>query len=153
MKKLLLLLFVGILISCSKDDSPSNEKIIIPETYQVTYEVLGTGFANRIDYSTSIDESSSRINVSLPFRKTITHKNRKEGQGEGYAYEDFYSHHQILLRVHEYNSSAQGISGNVTEVNLYIDGKLEDSKNSGVLLETQLYLWLCEFRYVIRGRD
>jgi len=146
MKKLLLLLFVGILISCSKDDSPSNEKIIIPETYNVKYEILGTGKVNFIEYSTSVEETKRETLVSLPFRKSLTHKNRKEGL----AYEDYQKiHHQILLKAYEHYST----EGEVLEVNIYIDGKLANTKLSKGMLQNQLYLWFCDFSYVIRGRD
>jgi hypothetical protein len=138
MKKLVFLILATLsLLSCSTDDDLESKT---PEYYNVKYQVIGTGVANRIKYSISDGETESVKRVSLPFTKELRLRTELDENGtiSGYKNISFYVYGDT------------GIS-DIEEIRIYVDGKLESYAYRPVKRQDYyVYPWSCHFDYLIR---
>jgi hypothetical protein len=126
-------LFFFIFISCSSD----NENLAddIPLTFTVKYEILGNGELPQINYtanegSDTIDRDEGEpvwdvSGVKLPFIKEVQYTKKGDGEAGGGG---ATIHGCARFSISAY---ANRNKGQISEMNIYINGQLKDSKKEG----------------------
>lgn len=115
MKKIIiLLLFTTLSFSCSSDEDSNST----PEFYNVKYEIVGSGTAYSIRY-TSNEGSIEEDNVALPYTKEIRYKTEVNGDNNTYGKKS------IIFWVYRVESLAD-----IQEIRLYINNELVDTDMS-----------------------
>ena len=140
-KRILFLFTVIFCVSCSSEDRPNSSENKTPEFYNVKYEVVGTGMAYKIRYTTDDDELVIEKNVTLPYTKEFRLKTEIQGEDNTYGIKSI----RFLVYALEEVSSIQ-------ETRIFINGEKVDSDTDGPYFSPNGYetAWTCSFDYMRR---
>lgn len=140
-KRILFIFTVICLFSCSSDNTSDSWEDKTPEFYNVKYEVVGTGMAYKIRYTTADNELVTERNIPLPYTKEFRLKTEIQGEDNTYGIETIYFWVYALEEV-----------SSIQETRIFINGEQVDSDIDGPDFSPNGYEtgWRCSFDYMRR---